>query len=735
MTLTAADTAVIQALLQGLGVSALLGGVFALFLLAKSVFDFTRTGPHMTAEVLSQYRLYLVYSLARLAFFASLIATLMAFLGVTVYVIGLVLSDLPYHPLAAAAAGVLGILVLTGRQFVRTLLLNPGVIAASSLYSMGHFYPLWEQLTPSRLRSLDRVLAGAVAVWLAAGLATLAQAGAWPALWAVIGVVALALAIARIAGWDAEPGPATPPRPGAAPNVLLIGADTLRADRLDGSHPERNLTPTLDRLGRGGTLFASCYVPCARTAPSLASMLTGTWPHTHRIRDTFLRPEQTRLPIPTLPEIFEKAGYQTAAVGDWAASDVGKLSFKFQHLDLPPDQWNIKYLLRQGPKDIRLFLSLFTQNRFGKTFLPEIYYLGGVPLTEEVGRDTRHTIARLAESGQPFFLMTFMAITHPPFASKYPYYAMFSDRGYRGESKFAMAKLRDPFEIIRRQGEPKTEFDLDQIIDLYDGCVRNFDDEVARILAYLDASGLSQNTIVVIFSDHGFEFFEHETWGQGNSAIGDFSARVPLLIVDPRNPQPRVTPQVVRTVDLAPTLLELTGLAVPSFMEGVSLAPLMRGGALSAELPAFYETGVWLTDLPGTPEKHLRYPDLPDLLEVPDKRLGMMSLKPEFLDIVIAAKDRMVRLGDWKLTYQPLSDGPLYRLFNVREDAACRCNVLDQHPEIVERLKALLIGWLEEDPIVAGRASPAAETPASACGPSDAPPLPPAAASAAAGRL
>ena len=96
-----------------------------------------------------------------------------------------------------------------------------------------------------------------------------------------------------------------------------------------------------------------------------------------------------------------------------------------------------------------------------------------------------------------------------------------------------MAKLRDPWEIIRAQAEPKSKFDLEQVIDLYDGCVRNFDDEVARILAYLDACKLRDNTIVVIFSDHGFEFFEHETWGQGNSAIGDFSARVPIIIVDP----------------------------------------------------------------------------------------------------------------------------------------------------------------------------------------------------------
>ena len=157
-----------------------------------------------------------------------------------------------------------------------------------------------------------------------------------------------------------------------------------------------------------------------------------------------------------------------------------------------------------------------------------------------------------------------MATTHPPFTSKYPYYSLYASPDYRGESKFGMAKLRDPWEIIRRQGEPKTEFDLEQIIDLYDGCVKNFDDEVARILDYLEASGLADNTIVVIFSDHGFEFFEHETWGQGNSA--DRRLLRPRPADHRRSATVRraqTSPHVVRTVDVAPTLLELAGLPRP----------------------------------------------------------------------------------------------------------------------------------------------------------------------------
>ena len=693
------DALVLTTLAHGAKVALLVGAISAIVLVLKSILDFTRTGPEMAEEVLAHYRLYLAYSLGRLALFAFLITASLAFLGILGYIICLVLVGAAYDPGAAAALGVTAVLLLVGRQFARTLLFSPGVIAASSLYSMTHFYPLWDLLTPRRLRALDTASVALAVLWLAAGAATLARADAWLGVGALAGIAAVYV---MIIGWATrKPEPDATPirkRTHSSPNIVLIGSDTLRADRLFGAGYRRELTPNLARLAKRGTQFTDCYVPCARTAPSLITMLTGTWPHRHGVRDTFVTPEQTRLQVPTLPQILKQAGYRSGIVGDWAASDAEKFNFGFDHRDLPPDQWNIKFLLRQGPKDLRLFLSLFTQNAFGKALLPEIYYLGGIPLTEEVGRDTRRMIGRLAREDAPFFLVSFMATTHPPFTSKYPYYSLYSNPEYRGESKFIMAKLRDPWEIIRAQAEPKSKFDLEQVIDLYDGCVRNFDDEVARILAYLDASKLADNTIVVVFSDHGFEFFEHETWGQGNSAIGDFSARVPIIIADPRIRGPRKVTDVVRTVDLAPTLLELAGLSSPQSIQGVSLAPLMRGEALASDLPAFNETGVWLTDLPGTPTDHLRYPHLPDLLEVPDKRVGMISLKPEYVDIIVAAKDRMVRVGDWKLTYQPLTDGAIYRLFNIRNDPACLQNIREQHPHVADELKGLLDRWMDDDP-------------------------------------
>ena len=253
----------------------------------------------------------------------------------------------------------------------------------------------------------------------------------------------------------------------------------------------------------------------ARTAPSLLSLLTGCWPHRLGVRDNFVPDEQTRLTVDSLPRMLKQHGDYTAALGDWCGADMGKFDLGFDYADLPEDQWNIKLFIRQGPKDLRLFLSLFTRNRFGKIFLPELHYLGGVPQTDEIGLETRHLISHLGAKDQPFFLNVFFSTTHGPFGSEYPYYTRFADADYAGESKFIMARVSDPWEIIRRQAEPREEFDLDQIINLYDGCVARFDDEVKRIADHLHQCGLGENTIVVVYSDHGMEFFEHQTWGQG----------------------------------------------------------------------------------------------------------------------------------------------------------------------------------------------------------------------------
>jgi len=613
---------------------------------------------------------------------------------VIAYLLGLSMFALPYHGAAVALAALLSLGLLSVFQFCRVLHDSPGVIVASSHYAIHRFYPLWERLSSERLKRWLGLLTLVYFSWVSLGVVALFWQGA---VYSALGLVMLhGVAQLFYRTWvdDSEPLPLVESPPLQRRNLLMIGSDTLRADRLGHGGHHRALTPNIDRLAGKGALLTHCYVPCARTAPSLVSLLTGTWPHTHGVRDNFVSDEETQLRLPTLASVLAADGYHTAAISDWAGSDMGKFDLGFDEVDLPGDQWNIHFFMRQGPKDIRLFLSLFLSNRIGRYFLEEIYFLGGVPLTRQLGLRARKTLARLGAEEQPFFLNVFMASTHPPFASEYPYYTMYADADYRGPSKFAMAKLTDPFEIIRRQGEPREEFDLEQIIDLYDGCVKSFDDEVGRILDYLQASGLAENTLVVVYSDHGMEFFEHETWGQGNSAIGDFSARVPIVMAGPPLAGAIRLDGVTRSVDLAPTLLDLLGQPIPAEMEGVSLAAALHGGELP-ELAAFHETGIWLTEVPGMPADHLRYPNLLEMLEIPNPKSGTMALKPEYQAQVIRAKDRMIRSGQWKLVYQPLLEGRLLRLFDLETDPDCRRDIAAEQPEITARLWERLQAWME----------------------------------------
>ncbi|MEP7207733.1 MAG: sulfatase-like hydrolase/transferase [Casimicrobiaceae bacterium] len=671
-----------------------------LLMVVKSVRDLSRTGPRISNEILGRYRLYATYALGRLALTLWLTLVFFGAGGVIAYGTAVATWGVAFDPWIAALASVAGMAIAGIRQLIHKLATNPGLIIASWQYRISRLNGWRDMIVRHRIDLAAQPVLVVLAALVAAAVVNLGVEGAEREASAVVLVAIGYGCLIAWAGGNLEPGARRSTRKGRQPNILMIGSDTLRADRILNPDYGRRLTPAIEELARRGTYFSQCYVPCARTAPSLISLFSGTWPHTHGVRDNFVAGPDTRLPIRMLPERLREQGYRTVAVSDWCGADLAKFSFGFDIADVPDDQWDLKFLIRQGPKDLRLLLSLFCHNRFGRHVLPEVYYLGGVPQTTEVGLRAREVMSRLATIDDPFLLNIFISTTHPPFASESPFGEMFASPDYHGESKFAMARLNDPFDIIRRQGDSRQEFDLEQIIDLYDGCVARFDAEVARLLAYLTACGLAEDTIVMIYSDHGMEFFEHDTWGQGNSAVGDFSPRIPLLIADPRNPVERRCDAVVRSIDVAPTLADLVGcdFAGP---EGISLRPLMDGRALPQELPAFNETGIWITAVPGLPQGHLCYPDLLELLDVEDAATGTLAVKAHYSDQVIRAKDRMIRHGRWKLVYQPLEHGTRLQLFDLREDPGCTNDLHQREQGVTAQLWYELRRWMMADPVMA----------------------------------
>jgi arylsulfatase A-like enzyme len=477
----------------------------------------------------------------------------------------------------------------------------------------------------------------------------------------------------------------------------MIGADTLRFDRLGQVKNNIDLTPHINKLINQGTLLTNCITPLARTAPSLASLFTGLWPHHHKIRSNFLYPSEFNLPKKTLIQILKEQDYYTATVSDWAGSDFGKINFGFDEIQVPKDQWNLKLLIRQGPPLLRLFLSLFTHNRFGKKFLPELYYLAGIPLTQELGRDFRQLISNAAKKDKPFFLNLFTSTTHVPFGSEYPYYNLFTPKDYAGDSRFIMTKLATPEEIMHKQELGVEAFDLPQILNLYDGCVKQFDDEVGKIIEFVDNCGLTENTVFIVYSDHGADFFETGCWGQGNTLRGnDPSGRIPVVLKGPKIPENLRFNHVTRSVDIMPTLLALLAMESAANLDGVNLLPDLCNNS-DPELYAFQETGEWLAEVPGMHPAQLRYPNIVDLLDIPDKKAGTLVINQQLYDLVIRAKNRSVQNKQWKLIYIPTHYGIEYELYDLQSDPNCEFNQVKSHVEIFNQLKTVLEQWMKED--------------------------------------
>ncbi|HFB65877.1 MAG TPA: arylsulfatase, partial [Aeromonadales bacterium] len=459
--------------------------LFSLLILIKGLLNFSRTGPGIKSEILKHYRVYSIYALLRLFLFVLIINVFLSAIGFFIYLSVIILFKSNYSPIVFTVISFLSIGYFSFVQFCKNLLFVPSNIILSSQYSMSNFYTLWQWLSPKKIILMQWVPEIIIAFLILLAGNTLLQDKSFNLFFvplllifivAIIPYVSLEF-ISKLFSFM------TNNVNNKQPNIIMIGSDTLRKDRVGRIRNTQSITPNIDKLVKKSISFENCFVPIARTAPSLLSFFSGLLPWRHKIRDNFSEPTDCQLDVLPMAKILNNNRYTTAVISDWCGTDLAKFNLGFQWQDLPEDQWNLRYFIRQGPKDIRLFLSLFLQNHFGRLFLPEIFYLGGVPKGKHLIQRSKSWITQLSRQKQPFFLNIFFGTTHPPFGSEYPYYFKYADPNYWGESKFSMARLTEPEEIIRSQKEPKEAFDLDQIIDLYDGTVTNFDDQVADILA------------------------------------------------------------------------------------------------------------------------------------------------------------------------------------------------------------------------------------------------------------
>ncbi len=666
--------------------------IFATAVIMRSLSNFSRTGPQIQEEIRKSYSAYTVYALGRLYFWCVAFSFFLAMPGSSIVFLYCKSTSLTPSLAAQLLFGFISIGLLTSRQFMHHLFNNPGVIVSSINFDPIRLHALFRNISKAKLDFLDAFLGMLFVTPYAYFIVIVFPDNHLLDNIFLIGLPVIYWLAIISSSLVREPKPLRDSNHTRQPNILMIGSDTLRADHLGSYGYSRNTTPFIDTLASKGAIFKHCYVPLARTAPSLISIFTGCWPNRHKVKTNYTALDVARsLKLNSLGSILCENGYQTSVISDWSGADFGKFNLGFQHLDLPDDQWNLKYLIRQGPKDIRLLLSLFCHNRLGKVILPELYYLAGVPLTKHLGAQARRQVKAFSNSEKPFFINVFMGTTHPPFSSNAPYFSMYADRQYDGKSKFCMSRLTTPEEIIESQREPKEAFDLDQVIALYDGAIRQFDDETAKIVGFLEQSNLIDNTIILLYSDHGIDLFEYDTWGQGNSIASKAGAHIPLIISAPGHTEPVKIDKKVRSIDIMPTLLDLCGIPAPGGIDGVSLLPAMTSGDTLDNLPVIYETGLWLVKPPMQRADHLNYPDLLHLLDIPDKAAGTLAIKSMYARAVEDARDYFIWKGNWMLKCYPLTTGTEQHLFNLNEDPDCSVNIAAEHPDIVTALLALRV--------------------------------------------
>lgn len=533
---------------------------------------------------------------------------------------------------------------------------------------------------PSRIAALGREALTRVAP-RALGLATLAI-GALTAGAAAVGEGNGATS----AGAAPEPARAEAPRP----NVLVLAIDSLRDDRIDARR-----APNLSRLATRGTRFERAYVSVPRTFPSWVTILTGRHAHHHGIRSMFPTLEERARDFDALPQRLAKSGYATTVVSDYTGDVFGRIDLGFERVDAPT--FDFRQLIRQRALERETPLLPLLHSRLGRRVFPVMRQLSAAAdprlLADEVAGALR------VAKDRPFFVTAFFSTAHAPYAAPAPYYARFTDPAYRGRFKY-----HEPMALGRAAEIAPDAADMRQIEGLYDGAVAAVDDAIGRVLGELDALGVADRTIVVVTADHGEALFEHgRGQGHGDHLFGDENTHVPLLIVDPRRPPPggRSERGIVRDVDLAPTLYELTGTDPPSDLDGRSLAPALRGEPLGPRL-AYAESELWFTEeVPGlAPELRMPYPGVLGITELDARHQESQEivLRREMAPITLMARHRMVRDERWKLVYVPTRLGVKWLLFDTESDPSETRDVAAAHPAEVARLRAELWAWMLQDP-------------------------------------
>ena len=362
------------------------------------------------------------------------------------------------------------------------------------------------------------------------------------------------------------------------PNIIFIMADDHAAAAISAYGSKIVKTPGIDRLAHEGMRFENCFATLSLCAPSRAALLTGKYAHQNgffRNQDKF---DGSQL---TFPKVLQSAGYQTALIGKWHLATQPQGFDYYSILNGQGQYWDAPFLETGAEKPAVVRKGYFT----------------------EVVTDLSIEWMEKRDTAKPFCLMIHHKAPHTPhnypvkykklFTGDLPYPESFAD-DWSGRdplckatglfSKFANINASDlkgdelgadPI-LNRSDREAFTKWSCQTFMKGYYRLVTALDDNVVRLLDYLDRSGLAENTLVIYTSDNGFFLGDHGLYNK--MWMYEQSLRIPLLVRLPGRIQPgSVSGGMVSVIDFASTFADYAGAKIPAEFQGQSIRPLLEG--------------------------------------------------------------------------------------------------------------------------------------------------------------
>ena len=393
------------------------------------------------------------------------------------------------------------------------------------------------------------------------------------------------------------------------PNIIFITLDSLRADHLGCYGYKRNTSSNIDLLSTKGVKFTQAITQSSWTTSSISSLITSLYPNHEFIEQGYISKHQ-----PNLIRILKNSGYSTVLF----SGNFPIISITFEDIKIDFDIFNV--ISDKADKILQLAIDWLEKLR--KT---------------------------------PFFLWIYLEEPHWPYTPLSNYYNDFITDNLYVHKNISISKDDGihneyySFGVIPKCVAEHGITDTAYYIAKYDGEIKFADEQIGKLLDLLHKKNIENNTIIILFSDHGESLGEHNFYFNHSHYLYEELIRVPLLVIFPKKiPKNKIIQQPVRLIDIYPTVLDIVGIKNNRDIGGRSFLPLIMGETDYHIFYTFSETAFW-------------------------------------------PSPRCIRTEEWKLIYNRKTKN--YELYNLREDPKELNNLINERSEIVNSLRQQLKHW------------------------------------------